>query len=265
MRPRRNDSLLKLNHSAHLNPNNGLSNSMRHRALDERIVCVVLVVFSALMGLCVPSFYEWTDSNQSRPSALLWQGPLAVAVVGLLFCLALPWIPFRNRPKHKTKTSTLQFSLRSILVATFVTAIAVAAVRISPQILAWVYFAITVFIVARMAILNPYLRLATLSVWGSLSLPFIWILSTEQTGRFIPNLWWTITGLPGLLPMLMIGPLFEIRHDDGNWLAVTLTATAILMGIWMARLGPKRTIVFLVVAIAASTFGSIVLNAMVRA
>jgi hypothetical protein len=49
------------------------------------------------------------------------------------------------------------------------------------------------------------------------------------------------------------------------WLAVLLTGAEMTIGAWIIRLGPRRTIAYIVFVLLMSTFGSFVLHALMRA
>ncbi len=65
----------------------------RIKLLHAWTFLVALILISATCGWFVPAFYDWTGADQSRPSPLMWQVPLAVAIGAFLFSVALPWIP----------------------------------------------------------------------------------------------------------------------------------------------------------------------------
>jgi uncharacterized protein involved in response to NO len=62
------------------------SNEANGRAwLHASTFLFVLILISATCGWFVPAFYDWTGADQSRPSPLMWQVPLAIAVGAFCF------------------------------------------------------------------------------------------------------------------------------------------------------------------------------------
>ena len=78
----------------------------------------LFIAASLLVGWFIPRFYIWTDSDQSRPSPLLWQVPLGSIVVSMAFCVVLPWLPIANQTSNKTSQQRLLFSIRTLLLIT---------------------------------------------------------------------------------------------------------------------------------------------------
>ena len=65
--------------------------------------------------------------------------------------------------------------------------------------------------------------------------------------------------------MMIIGRWVGQHGEELFWLSTLLTSAEIVIGVWMIRLGPRRTIAYLVLVLLISTFGSFVLNALLRA
>jgi hypothetical protein len=59
-------------------------------------------------------------------------------------------------------------------------------------------------------------------------------------------------GLPAFLPAALLGRLFNQNMHHAFWLALLLTALEMVIGIWMIRLGPKRTIAYLPLVLPVS-------------
>jgi len=72
------------------------------KLLTRLPIFTLFIAISVFAGWNIPAFYEWTDSDQSRPSPLLWQVPLAVAINSFIFCLALPWLPIAGDHANDT-------------------------------------------------------------------------------------------------------------------------------------------------------------------
>src|SRR5690606_2794588 len=95
------------------------------KLLRASTILITLILVSGISGWLIPAFYDWTGADQSRPSPLMWQVPLGVFVVALLFCGLLPWLPMRGWTDDVPRYS-LQFQVRSLLVLTAVVAASIA-------------------------------------------------------------------------------------------------------------------------------------------
>lgn len=96
-------------------------------------------------------------------------------------------------------------------------------------------------------------------------LPFVWLIAHNELDSFLKAILWVASTLPAFFPACLIGYLVGQNSHDVMWLSVLLTGVQIVIGTWIIRLGPKRTIAYLVLVLLMSTFGSFGLNALVRA
>lgn len=78
------------------------------------LIFATFIVASLLVGWFLPAFYAWTDSDQSRPSPLLWQIPLSSAIVGVVFCVALPWLPIVSANTNTERGVFLRYRPRAL-------------------------------------------------------------------------------------------------------------------------------------------------------
>jgi hypothetical protein len=221
----------------------------------------LFIAASLLVGWFIPSFYIWTDSDQSRPSPLLWQVPLGSAILSMAFCVVLPWMPIANHTSEKGP----QFSVRTLLLITAGVAVAIVLLARFPLFVSGCATAAAFIYLIAFCVKTPQHRLATAALVATMNLPYIWIVSYNELGRILPSLFAMFAGLPGFLPAAYLGRLFKQNMHDGFWLALLLTALEMVIGIWVIRLGLKRTIAYLLFVLHVSAFGSLCFHAAVLA
>ncbi|MBC7967244.1 MAG: hypothetical protein H7Z17_15120 [Fuerstia sp.] len=95
--------------------------------------------------------------------------------------------------------------------------------------------------------------------------PYVWLAGYRELGQMMPQILAGMLLLPALLPQLLIGVVLGQRTQESFWIGAMLTAVQMGIGLWMIRLGPKRTIAFLVYSLLASLFGSFFFYQAVRA
>ena len=225
----------------------------------------LFIAASLLVGWFIPRFYIWTDSDQSRPSPLLWQVPLGSIVVSMAFCVVLPWLPIANQTSNKTSQQRLLFSIRTLLLITAMVAVAIALLAKFPLLVSGIVTAGAFMYLIAFCVSNPQHRLATAALVASMSLPYVWIVGYDELGRILPDLLVMFAGLPAFLPAALLGRLFNQNMHDAFWLALLLTALEMVIGIWMIRLGPKPTIAYLLLVLHVSALGSLGFHALVLA
>ncbi|KAA5539463.1 hypothetical protein FYK55_24325 [Roseiconus nitratireducens] len=223
---------------------------------------VALSVASAIGGWLVPAFYDWTGSDQSRPSPLMWQVPLGMVVAAMLLCLILPWIRIRGWSENVAKQPT-QFNLRSVMLLTAVIAFAIGLRY--PRGVSIAAHLTVLATTLRWAVAHPTYRLAVAALLGCMFLPFIWLLGDREIDAFLPVLFSIAVGAPGILPMALTSSLFGMNPNEATWLAILFTAAEIAIGTCFIRGGAKRTIAYIVFVVLGSLMGSLILNALVRA
>ena len=217
----------------------------------------LFIAASLLVGWFIPRFYIWTDSDQSRPSPLLWQVPLGSIVVSMAFCVVLPRLPIANQTSNKTSQQRLLFSIRTLLLITAMIAVAIVLLAKFPLLGSGIAMAGAFMYLIAFCVSNPQHRLATAALVASMSLPYVWIVGYDELGRILPDLLVMFAGLPAFLPAALLGRLFNQNMHDAFWLALLLTALEMVIGIWMIRLGPKRTIAYLLLVLHVSALGSL--------
>lgn len=231
---------------------------MTVKCLTVRTVAFVLpIAFSLAVGCLVPGFYQWTDSDQSRPSPLLWQVPAGIAAGSLLFCFALPWLPSIPSPSCEESRKDLRFNLRSLLIVTTCIAICIPLGLKWPLLVCGVFcFAAFLYLVA-FAARNASSRLPSFALLACMLLPYSWVISYDELGRILPAIPMLLGSFPSLVPGAFLGYLFGQPFQEVQWLTYLLTAAELMVGVWLIRLGPKPTIAYLLVVMQISLLGSL--------
>ena len=227
-------------------------------------IFALLILFSVVAGWLIPYFYDWTDSDQSRPSPLLWQVPLGVFVVSVGVCCGLPWLPIREKGSEKD-TSKLRFGLRTMLILTALIAIVIGLGLKFPGFVSSTLFGLALLGLVVFAIKRPAHRLASITLLACMFLPFSWLLGYEDFDQILTSLPTFLPSMPTLLPAGLLASVFRQPLQDSFWIAHLLTAIELLVGIWMMVLGPKRTIAYLLLIMNVSLFGSLIFLQLVLA
>jgi hypothetical protein len=219
-------------------------------------ISLSFIATSALVGWFIPAFYEWTGSDQSRPSPLLGQFAWAMTIGGSLICLSLPWLPIAKTAEKTDRPPRIRFRLRTLLLGMTVIGITLAALRIFPMVVSSGLCALAFGYFVSFAYRFPQYRWPAAALVASMCLPYAWIIGYDELDRILPALLWMVAGFPAFLPTALLSRLVGQHFQYMGWLSVLLTAFELLFGIWMIRLGTRRTIAVLVVAMLTSTFGS---------
>ena len=84
---------------------------------------LLVIGVSFVVGQLIPAFYDWTGSDQSRPSPLTFQTAAGLLLCGIIACLALPWLRIEYDLPATNRVGRVQFNIRTILVITAVVAV----------------------------------------------------------------------------------------------------------------------------------------------
>lgn len=244
----------------------GLLETMDSGRWLARLSFPLMIAASLLVGWFVPAFYDWTGADQSRPSPLVGRTALALTVGAVLLCVALPWLPLADESGRRRfdRAARIRFKLRSMLAATAVVAVLIAALIKSPVVVSGILCAIAFGLVIRFWILHRHYRWQSGALVACMCLPFTWLLADSELDDLLPTILWMAAGLPAFFPACFIGYLVGQNSHDVMWLSILLTGAEAVIGIWVIRLGPRRTIAYLTFVLLMSTFGSFGLNALVR-
>lgn len=225
----------------------------------------LLITLSLLVGWFVPAFYDWTGSDQSRPSPLILPTALGLILCGIVACLALPWLPIATDPPTNDLVDKAQFKLRTILVITSFVAVIIASLRTMPMLaVSGVLYGLALCWVVRFGLLHHQFRWPVVSLLACAYFPYVWIVSFGSTSNFQPELLWMASGLPAFLPTILFSGLVEQHPQDLGWLSILMVSIELVIGVWIIRLGPKRSIAYFVFLLITSILGSAALNALVR-
>ncbi|EMI40761.1 hypothetical protein [Rhodopirellula sp. SWK7] len=83
------------------------------------------------------------------------------------------------------------------------------------------------------------------------------LVGYEELDRILPALAVMIAGMPAFLPAALLSQVFGQHSQESQWLAFSLTAFELAIGIWIIRLGPKRTITYFLLVMQISAVGSL--------
>lgn len=227
------------------------------RCITGRMGLSALIGISAIVGLSIPAFYEWTESDQSRPSPLLWQVPLWSAVISAAFCVALPWLPFSIKWPVGDSQSPVRFSVLNLLMITAGVAVSLSLLAVIPMVVTGCVFAGSFAYFVVFCVRSPQHRFAASSLIACMILPYVWLVGYDELDRILPTFVIMLAGMPAFVPAAMLSQLFEQNFRETQWLMFLATALEFSIGIWMISLGPKRTIAYLLAVLHTSTLGSL--------
>ena len=224
----------------------------------------LMIGVSLGVGLLIPAFYDWTGSDQSRPSPLIFQSAVAVLLCGIITCSILPWLKLAYDPPTNIPYRKFQFKIRSILMFTAVVAVFLVAFNKLPVIaVSGGLYGLALCFVTRYCILFRAFRWPLASLFACMYFPFAWIASWDELTQ-APEMIWMASGLPTLILAIPIGRLFQQHAQDSAWLSILMAGAELVIGVWLIRLGPKRFVAYLVFVLMVSVFSSFILNALAR-
>lgn len=225
---------------------------------SRTLILTTFIATSLFVGWLIPGFYAWTDSDQSRPSPLLWQVPLWSAIAAVLFSAALPWLPIlQSSPPHEQRPRT-RFGLRTLLGITATVAVMLAAMTKFPLVVSCVASFIAFAYLVSFCVRNPQHRLSAATLISCMVLPYAWVIAYDELDRLIPAILWMFIGFPAFFPGAVMSSLLGQNFGNSYWPSVLLTAIELGVGMWVIHLGPKRTIAYLLFAMLTSAMGSLV-------
>ena len=230
-----------------------------------KLIFTGLIASSLLIGWFLPAFYDWTGSRQSRPSPLRWQVPLLVAIVAAASCSALPWLPVPSDSTNTHPRSSVRYSLRGLLLVITGAAITMAVLIEYPLVGGGIVtFGMAVYFI-RFWRQYPHHRLAASALVACMLLPFAWVVGYNELGQFFPTVLTRLGAFPTFLPAIWISSLVGIQFRESPGMGFMLTALELAAGLWLIRLGPRRTIAYLLLVLLASFLSSIFFYGAVRA
>ena len=225
---------------------------------SRSIAFITLIGISVVVGWCMPGFYEWTGSDQSRPSPLLWQVPIGAGIAALAICCVLPWLPITRPESQLRPPAQWRFGLRTLLILTTAVAVAIPLFAKVPTIAGGIVCAIAAANLIRVAIRDVSLRLPAITLLACMILPYAWVVHYAERDRILSHFLTMIATWPTFFPAAYLSGMIAQPFRDSPWLAMLLTAIEIAAGTWIICLGPKRTISYLLLALLMSAMGSLV-------
>lgn len=228
-------------------------------------VFLLFAVTSIVVGWFIPAFYDWTGSNQSNSPPIVNQTVIGLPAIAFVICLALPWLPVGNDPPATYEGDKFQFNIRTILL---ITAASAALMTLFPKsillVLGTGLYATALLYVVQCWIAFRPLRWRMISLLACMYLPFVWIISSDLFFQAGYQLLLLVSGLPMLMPMLFISSLVRQHPDQMAWLSSILASAELMAGMWTIRRGKRWAIAFQLWALMLSTFGSFILNTLMR-
>lgn len=239
-------------------------NVMECLASSVNFVLGTLIAASLVVGCLIPSFYEWTGSNQSHSPPIVSQtGAALLGIAVVIWCL-LPWMRWTDHQPPPV-SSPSRYTIRTLLLATALIATYIASRAHFPLMASGILGAVTLCYAIRFAYQHPTYRWATVTLLSCLWLPFAWTILPRGTEGILLMNPAIGSGMPGIFPSLLVAFGLNQGPDNSLWLAALITCIEVLIGIWIIPLGPRRMIAYLVLVLLLSTVGSFALNSLVRA
>lgn len=197
--------------------------------------------------------------------AIAVAGSLGAAVISAAFCFALPWLPITSDESKEVPRTRMRFGLRTLLLITAGVAVAFPLLAKFPVAVTWIVCASTFAYFIAFFVRNPQHRMAAATLLACMALPFVWVINYKELDRILPHLALMFAGMPAFVPAALIGRMFGQNMHATPWLGFLLTAVELAIGIWLIRLGPKRTIAYLLLVMNVSILGSLVFHMLVLA
>lgn len=229
----------------------------------QTLIFVAFIVVSAIAGWSIPWFHEWSGTQQSHRSPLIFRSGVALTAVGIAVCFLLPGLLVSRQTSESDKQHPIRFRFTInrvvVIVALMVIWMGTAS---SAELAARRFLCASLFCYAAwLMLLNPAARLAAITLFSCMLLPYLWMALDHAPDRSLMQLLEMPSmilgsGFPAFVPQLLIGVVIDQRTVDWYWLGALLTAVQMRVGFWMIQHGPERTIAILVYSLLASLFGS---------
>ncbi len=190
--------------------------------------------------------------------------PLTAVVAAVLFGCMLPWLPMGN-DQDRQQLSEDPYSTRRMFMSTCVIALT-TTVLIKMPFIAYALIAMaTAACLTCEFIQRPSMRLPLGALLACMTLPFAWLCTGDSLLDAFPLNLLLIFGLPAFVPVYSIGHLLGHHPEELDRVAFLLSTIELMIGVWVARLGPKRSIGYSLGVLVTSALGSLVLHQMVIA
>lgn len=230
----------------------------------KRLIFLLLIAISLAVGLLIPAYYEWTGSDQNRPSPLLLPTAISLLLGAVVVCCLLPWLPIAD-DRVAAERGQGQFQIRTILALTAAAAVLLLALVKLPPLAVSGVIQLTAFgYLIRVGVRHRQDRWAVAALLACMYLPYAWVFFWDDLRNASAEILWGALGLPNFFDTLLLGALIDRHLDRVVWVAMLLTSGQLAIGAWIIGLGPRRSIALMIFSLVSSIFGSFILNALVR-
>lgn len=214
-----------------------------------------------LVGWHIPTFYDWSAADQSRSTPEVGFTAWGILGASILCWAVIPWLPMPAANRESEKRKPFQFNLRMLLV---ITAISIAGM-INLPIIFFVVAAFAIFVTLTRIIFSRLEWPRKIAVLlACMYFPYAWVFTENDFGDLSLTLFFGAIGLPAFIPAMLVGRILGQHPQNAIWLFLLMTAAEFAIGCWMVKLGPKRSMGYLVLIVMMSIFGSFGLNALIR-
>lgn len=222
-------------------------------------VCIVCVAF----GVGMERYYDWTGSDQSRPSPLVPLTALTILLIDAVMVSILIVRHFRDRSTHVVEAAN-RFGIRHILVATALTAIFAASTKVTcpPAVSVILTVAVLIALITwavRVVALRARLGILLICTFS----PYVWLLFPVWKGS-LSNWLLLVPSLAMFLPSMVLNSLLGFRLDDNPLTLSLLSSTGLVLSTWLCAQSPRRAALAHIAMGTQSLFGSFVLHALMR-
>jgi hypothetical protein len=233
------------------------------RLFSEIPINLALIATSVVVGRFIPAYYDWTDSDQSRPSPLIIPTAIGLLLCAVILFIALPWLPIKSNAESTDHAGKFRFEIRAIVIVTTLVAVLVAIFpAISLITFGFFCYAVALVCLLRFWLTQSRFRWRAVSMMACMYLPFAWLVSFTGSLNSGIQMLSMSAGLPAFLPTALTGELQSERMAGVAWM---FTGLEIILGLWIIRQGARWSIAYSILALLISVFGSFILNALLRA
>jgi hypothetical protein len=241
-----------------------------YHAIISRLPALPLLAgISLAIGFLVPSVFEMAQkpASQHRHDQLELSAFIVLAATALV-CTAVSLLRKRQAaPEHEIgPPGTWQFDLLQLFLAITMFAIALA---IMPLLELWVASAVIVALILAITAWawrsGPSTGARITALLAVMFLPFVWMIAYSVPLGRTSGLIAVIPIAPGILVAELLRGLAGLQRDKVESVAAIAVMIQLLMGAWLARQGPRGSLTFSLLVLAASSAGSLLLHILYRA
>lgn len=221
-----------------------------------------LVIAAIIVGFSIPSFYDWSGADQSRPAPVVGWVALAIFVADLIAWILIGIFAFRNRGESVlSDRPRYRFTISHIILLTVVVALMMFLGRAtSATVVSWIFnvmvWGFVIWQVVSCGDVRSRVVPLLLCYWG----PFVWTLRDISQVEILGM----IPALPAILPALMVSSLMRVPFQGSVWLLPLISSIELLIGVFVMRRGPWMFLAYLLFILTLAIYGSFGMNAMMR-